>query len=212
MIKAVLVRMVQMAGWSLCASMALADDDICYRALQTAAQETSVPVDVLMAVTRLETGRGGEDGVAPWPWALNIAGAGYWPPDRASALQLVSTALASGEQSIDLGCFQINWRWHGAGFDSPAALIDPLTNARYAARFLGDLYRETGDWTRAAGAYHSRNEVHAAPYRARFAALREGQPAPPLRTAIRANAYPLLQTGAANGARGSLVPLFGGAG
>lgn len=202
---------LQVAGWSVCATLAVADADLCYRALQTAAQETEVPVDVLLALTRLETGRGGPDGLAPWPWALNIAGAGHWPPDRQAALHLVNRALAGGEQSIDLGCFQINWRWHGAEFDSPVALLDPLANARYAARFLRDLFDETGDWTRAAGAYHSRNEVHAAPYRARFASLRDDPAPAPVRTAMRGQAYPLFQGGAA-GSRGSLVPLTGGAG
>ncbi|MCC6000755.1 MAG: hypothetical protein JJU19_07810, partial [Pararhodobacter sp.] len=71
-----------------------------------------------------------------------------------------------------LGCFQINWRWHGQHFDRPEALLDPLVSARYAARFLAGLYAETGDWTLAAGAYHSRTPHLAQRYRDRFARLR----------------------------------------
>lgn len=186
--------------------------DLCRAALQDAARETGVPVDVLNAVTLLETGRGTNGGLDPWPWALNVGGQGVWPATRAEAVATITRHLSGGQNSIDIGCFQINWRWHGEHFASPDALIDPRTNALYAARFLLSLYQEFGDWTRAAGAFHSRTETHAAGYRTRFAALRDTVPSPTAPVGrIRANAFPLLQGRSAAGGMGSLVPL-GGAG
>mgnify|MGYP000052600114 CR=1 FL=1 len=48
--------------------------------------------------------------------------------------------------------------------------FDPLTNARYAARFLNELYAPRNDWSRAASAYHSATAEHAEPYRQRVMA------------------------------------------
>ena len=47
-------------------------------------------------------------------------------------------------------------------------MFDPDMNALYAARFLSELYREFGDWTGAAGAYHSRTPEYADRYKVKF--------------------------------------------
>jgi len=95
-------------------------------------------------------------------------------------------------------------------------MFDPAQNALYAARFLRSLYQKYGDWSQAAGAYHSTTPEYAARYRERFDALYaalEGQDmavvlasAP---AALRPNRFPLLRVGA-RGAGASLVPLAGG--
>ena len=51
-------------------------------------------------------------------------------------------------------------------------MFDPDANAAYAARFLSELYAEFGDWSRAAGAYHSRTPKFANRYRGRFDRIR----------------------------------------
>ncbi|MFN3644498.1 MAG: lytic transglycosylase domain-containing protein [Gemmobacter sp.] len=189
---------------------------LCETAARAAAEALSVPLDVLRAVMLTESGRRQAGRWAPWPWAVNMAGAGTWHPDAASAERAIAAALATGARNIDVGCFQINHRWHAHAFDSLASMLDPGTNARYAAAFLRDLHAETGDWTRAAGAYHSRIPGLAERYVARFAAhlANLDAPAQPERTVAalpRTNAYPLLQSRAA--ARGpSLVPDTGAAG
>ncbi|MDE3029431.1 MAG: transglycosylase SLT domain-containing protein, partial [Paracoccaceae bacterium] len=146
---------------------------------------------------------------------------------KAEALTYAQTHLSAGSDSFDVGCFQLNYRWHGQAFASLAAMFDPTQNALYAARFLRSLYDEYGDWTAAAGAYHSRNPTYAGPYRERFRAIRaaylsqdsnalavlaaQDTPSAPSRdvsaaaSLIKAD-YPLLQTGSV-GDLGSLVPL-----
>jgi hypothetical protein len=77
-----------------------------------------------------------------------------------------------GITNIDIGCFQINYRWHADGFRSLDDMFHPELNALYAARFLSELYREFGNWTEAVGAYHSRTSKYADRYLSKFHDLR----------------------------------------
>lgn len=141
---------------------------LCDQAAISAARLTGVPVDVLLAITRTETGRQTSDGISPWPWTVNMEGRGQWFDTRDAALAHIFEHFKRGARSFDVGCFQINYKWHGAAFASIADMFDPNANARYAAEFLSRLYAETGDWTSAAGAYHSRTPEFADRYEARF--------------------------------------------
>jgi hypothetical protein len=67
-----------------------------------------------------------------------------------------------------VGCVQINYRWHGHAFPTLEDMFDPEWTATYAAQFLRTLYEERGDWSQAAGAYHSLTAEKAAIYRQRF--------------------------------------------
>lgn len=142
--------------------------NVCDHAARQAARTTGVPLQVLRAIARIETGHTRNGQFQPWPWAVNLQGQGQWFRDRTAARDYIRHARAIGVQNLDVGCFQLNYRWHGQAFDSAEAMLDPRASALYAARFLAKLYRETGDWTLAAGAYHSRTEAHSRRYRARF--------------------------------------------
>lgn len=144
----------------------------CEWAAMTAAAEAGVPADILGALTLTETGRRRGGVVRPWAWSVNAEGSGSWFDDPAEALAFAQDRIDRGRPNLDIGCFQLNYRWHGENFPSVVEMFDPLENARYAARFIRDLYAETGDWRRAAGAFHSRTPVHANRYLARFDDLR----------------------------------------
>lgn len=141
---------------------------LCDDAARSAARDSGVPLSILLAITRVETGRRGRDGIDPWPWAVNLDGQGHWFATETEAWRFVYDAFRRGERDFDVGCFQINYRWHGARFTSIEAMFDPFANARYAATFLTDLHRETGDWEGAVRAYHSRTPEKADLYAARF--------------------------------------------
>lgn len=203
---------------------AAAMSEQCLTAARTAASETGVPFEVLVAIAQTETGRRIDGSVQPWPWAVNLEGQGHWFATRAEAFDFAAQAQAQGGRSFDVGCFQINERWHGENFASLTEMFEPLANARYAARFLRSLYRETGDWSAAAGAYHSRTPGLADGYRQIFdrhlAAIGgAGAGSPELLAALdqpaspdpgRVNSYPLLRATGGTGSLGSLVPIFGG--
>ena len=188
---------------------------LCEAAARSAAAQTGVPLEVLQAIALTETGRRSGGAVRPWPWAVNLEGAGHWFSSNDEAVAFARTAAGSGATSFDVGCFQINFRWHGVNFPSIEAMFQPEDNALYAARFLQALHDETGDWSLAAGAYHSRAPTRAAAYRKTFDGYRaalvgtSGPPAAevqsPASLPVLRAAYPLLQGGAAS-ALGSLVP------
>ena len=145
---------------------------VCLAASDAAADAAGIPRAVMRALTRTETGRPRGGTLQPWPWTVNMEGAGHWFDSRAEALAYVEREQARGARSFDVGCFQINHRWHGQHFDSVDAMFDPATNAAYAARFMAELFDETGDWSRAAGFYHSRTPEFYNRYRSRFDRLR----------------------------------------
>ena len=134
---------------------------ICRNAAIKAADRHGVPRDVLVAITLVETGtkRGGAFGA--WPWTVNVAGKGFWLDSRAAALLTAQQALARVQPSFDVGCFQLNYKWHGQHFASIDQMFEPGPSGDYAAQFLKSLHAETGDWIKAAGFYHSRTPKHA---------------------------------------------------
>lgn len=151
---------------------------LCEAAARNAARLTGVPPEVLMALALTESGRHRGGRMRPWPWTVNVEGEGRWFDSRAAAVAHVEARRAAGARSFDIGCFQINHRWHGQAFASPDAMFDPEANALYAARFLAQLAAQSGGWAAAAGAYHSRTPALADRYRRRFETLLAGLPAP----------------------------------
>lgn len=198
--------------------------NLCDGAAVIASQAQGVPLDVLKAITRTETGRAGKSGLQPWPWTVNMEGAGRWFATEDEARAYVFSHFKQGARSFDVGCFQINYRWHGAAFRSIDDMFDPTLNAEYAATFLLKLYTEFGDWSVAAGAYHSRTPATAKAYSARFKTIRsrisDDQPLtkpshhvtsrPPARRGlelVNSSAHPFVGQGSP--ALGSLVPMAG---
>ena len=189
---------------------------LCDQATHRAARTAGVPLDILLAIARVETGRDQGRGLQPWPWTVNVGGDGAFYDDAALALAQASQVLDTGTQNFDVGCFQLNYRWHGGAFPSLEAMFDPETNALYAANFLLTLYKSTGSWAQAIGQYHSQSGELAGPYLAKVDALLGGglaQDQVDLQLAgddpdlpfLRENNFPLLLAGA-SGQGGSLVP------
>jgi len=162
------------AGGARAESAAVDPSDLCERAILDGARRGGVPAEVLHAVALTETGRHRDGRMRAWPWAVNREGKGYWFESRDEALAFARKSLAEGRPSFDVGCVQINYRWHGHAFPSLEAMFDPEWTATYAAQFLRTLYEERGSWSAAAGAYHSLSPGEAAPYRARFDRLLAG--------------------------------------
>jgi hypothetical protein len=207
---------------------------VCGQVAKAAAQKTGVPEAVLQTISLTETGRNTGGSFGPWPWTVNMEGKGLWFDTRVEALDFVHRNLARGALSFDVGCFQLNYRWHGKAFASVEDMFDPALNAIYAATFLRELYAEKGNWADAAGAYHSRTPKYANRYKARFNKLLASFPggselAPPIVLAVendaphvtlpaapetqRQNNFPLfLGGGRAPASLGSLMPMEAGAG
>ena len=147
---------------------------LCERALANGARRGGVPPQILHAISLTETGRNSGGRLRPWPWAINREGKGHWFKTRDEAISFARESLAQGRKSFDVGCTQINFRWHGHAFSSLEQMFDPEATATYAAQFLRNLYEERGSWSEAAGAYHSLTPDLAGIYRKRFDRLLAG--------------------------------------
>lgn len=159
-----------LASAGIAARPAWAVSTACDSAISLAATRTRVPQDLLRAIALTESGITVQNRHVAWPWSVNMAGAAARFADQAAAVQRVRRALATGAQNIDIGCFQINYRWHGHAFATLEDMFDPEVNALYAARYLVALKDEFGDWPSAVGAYHSRQPGPAAAYAERVLA------------------------------------------
>ncbi|MFD2739576.1 lytic transglycosylase domain-containing protein [Sulfitobacter aestuarii] len=134
---------------------AIGDTGLCIRAIRAAEQRHGLPKDILLAIGLQESGREMHGALTVWPWSVNIDGQSHFFDSRAEAQGFVAARQAEGKTSIDIGCMQINLRWHPQAFASAAQGFDPIANADYAARFLKRLRAEAQGWIDAAGRYHS---------------------------------------------------------
>lgn len=191
---------------------------LCEYASKQASQRTGVPLEVLRAISLTESGTKRDGQFGPWPWTVNMSGDGRWFDNRQAALEFVERHFSSGSRNFDVGCFQINYRWHHSGFRSTEEMFEPMANAMYAAQFLKSLYLEFGDWTKAAGAFHSRTPKFAKRYITRYNRIREslsGQTPTYVEPTIlsanqesKTNSFPFLKSAAVKEGNASLVPLL----
>ena len=198
---------------STCAAQDRGFANLCDQAARYAADNSDVPLEILLAVARVETGRTQNNQLLPWPWTVNLQGKGHWFDTADQAIDFADSQLAIGVENFDVGCFQINLRWHGAEFSTFGDVFDPQTNATYAAKFLTELYESEGSWKQAVAAFHSRTPELAAEYLQNieevYAQMQASGPdfgTAAVAAAARPNRFPLLQKGTTASA-GSLVPL-----
>ena len=142
--------------------------DLCEHAIAQA-RLTPIPTALLESIARVESGRldPATGRVRPWPWTINVGGAGRFFAEKAEAVAAVQAVQAGGIKSVDVGCMQINLLHHQAAFANLDAAFDPPTNAAYAARFLRSLYTQTGEWTLATAWYHSQTHELGEAYQRR---------------------------------------------
>jgi hypothetical protein len=128
----------------------------CRQAVSAAGRAAGIPDHMMSAIARIESGRRSTGGrVDPWPWSINVEGVDHVFDTRDQAVAAVRALQAGGTRSIDVGCMQVNLLHHPTAFASLEQGFDPAGNAAYAARFLMQLFRQTGTWPKAVAAYHS---------------------------------------------------------
>ena len=131
-------------------------ENICLVEASLAEARHGIPKGLLQSITRVESGRKTVTGdFMPWAWTLNDRGEGLFFDDREAALAYLTEAVVDPEHSVDVGCMQINTKWHSEGFLELADMLDPTQNADYAAGFLLDLHEAHQSWDDAVKHYHS---------------------------------------------------------
>jgi hypothetical protein len=146
---------------------------LCRAAIAAAERANAVPPHLMAAIGRIESGRRDPaTGLShPWPWTVNAEGEGFFYDTKAQAVAAVRDMRARGMRSIDVGCMQINLMHHPDAFASLEEAFDPARNAAYAARFLTQLYAQTGTWPKATAMYHSATPDIGADYQRRVMAV-----------------------------------------
>ena len=131
-------------------------ENICLAEARRAEVQHGVPSGLLQSIARVEAGRKTVTGeFMPWAWTLNDAGEGLFFDTRNAALTYLEDAVTDPEHSVDVGCMQVNSKWHLEGFLNVGDMLDPSQNADYAAIFLLDLKAAHGSWDDAVKHYHS---------------------------------------------------------
>jgi len=151
----------------------LAPGLLCRRAIESAERGTAIAPHLLAAISRVESGR--QDPLSgqwhPWPWTVDAEGQGSFYDTKAEAVAAVRAMQARGVQSIDVGCMQVNLMHHPDAFPNLEMAFEPQVNAAYAARFLRELFAQTGDWSKATALYHSATPELGAEYQRKVQAV-----------------------------------------
>ena len=172
------------------------DMQLCDQSIAKVAKSTFVPRSVLVKIARLESGRRVQGQSVSWPWTLNNGGAGYFFASKSGASEKLQKLMAAGKKNVDVGCMQLNIRWHARYFNSISAMLSPFENVSYAAKYLEQLYRETGSWEKTVKYYHSRNPKFNTVYYAKFRDMAEPdlrQLSQPLLASADQGAFSILQ-------------------
>ncbi len=150
---------------------------LCHQAVTEAERRHRIPAQLLTAVSIVESGRWSKAKQAniAWPWTVYAEGRGRYLKSKAAAVAMVERLKARGVRNIDVGCMQVNLKYHPKAFRNLGQALEPRSNVAYAARLLADLKHETRSWSAAVGRYHSRTPKFNGPYRRKVQATWRGE-------------------------------------
>ena len=116
----------------------------------------NLPTNLLTSISLVESGIKKENkNFSSWPWTLNVEGKPIYFDTKEDVINHLEQNR--DKKSIDVGCMQINTKYHMNNFDSFAQMIEPEENVRYAAIFLAKLFKRHKSWNKAISRYHSSN-------------------------------------------------------
>lgn len=125
----------------------------CPELIANAEARRQIPRGLLMAIAVTESGLNG----TPNPFAMNIAGRAYHAKNTSEMSQIITANKKRGITSIDVGCMQINLKYHEDNFQSYKQLLNSATNVEYGASYLIKLAREQNSWREGVMDYHHKN-------------------------------------------------------
>ncbi len=116
----------------------------------------NIPKHLLRSISIVESGKWNSEYkmTFAWPWVVGIDGKGEYFKSYNEAAVFLRKAIARGA-NVDIGCHQINWKYHGHNFNKPEDLLHPKINAAYAAHFLVEKFNASKNWSKAVAHYHS---------------------------------------------------------
>ncbi len=135
-----------------------ADDAfLCVHATSRYEKEFGIPKHLLQAISITESGKWHKNlrRIMPWPWTVSLSGKAHYFSSSQETANFIKKMIRAGHDNIDVGCNQINVRYHRNNFDKVEHMVDPQMNTAYAAAFLKKKYDEKYNWNHAVSHYHS---------------------------------------------------------
>ena len=145
--------------------------ELCQIAVDKAEKNYQIKSNLLQTIASVESGRWNAQAGkrVAWPWTVHANGKGRYYKSKAEAVAAVKNLQQKGITNIDVGCMQINLKYHGEAFANLEEAFDPEKNVAYSAKFLRKLYkRNKQNWTKTAMHYHSRNLRRGTNYKNRL--------------------------------------------
>jgi tetratricopeptide (TPR) repeat protein len=94
-----------------------------------------------------------------------VNGQGRYFNTKEEAVAETKKLMDEGARSIDVGCMQINLRYHPNAFRNLEDAFEPAINVAYGAQFLNSLHDLQGSWAKAVERYHSAEDGRREEYR-----------------------------------------------
>ena len=147
---------------------ALADNidklKLCENTIESVEFQTDIPKGLLLGIGKAEAIRKINNKYIIWPWTINHAGKSLFFDNKEQMKNYVFKNLKRKDFNIDVGCMQINIKWHKNNFKKISDMFEVNPNISYAASFLKQLKNKHGSWDKAIKHYHSSDPKKNNPY------------------------------------------------
>jgi hypothetical protein len=138
---------------------------VCEKIIKNIESLTDIPEGLLLGIGKTEAGRIiDKKELRVWPWTVNHAGKSLFFDNKKQMKNYVLKHLTKGDNNLDVGCMQVNLKWHKHNFKKVNDMISPEPNISYAASFLVQLKNKYGNWNEAIKNYHSSDPDKNKPY------------------------------------------------
>ncbi len=137
---------------------------LCENTIESIELQTDIPKGLLLSIGKAEAIRKINNKYIIWPWTINHAGKSLFFDTKKQMRNYVFKNLKRNDFNIDVGCMQINIKWHKNNFKKISDMFEVNPNISYAASFLQQLKNKNGSWDKAIKHYHSSDPKKNKPY------------------------------------------------
>ena len=146
-------------------SFALEIKSKCKDVIRNIENITDIPSGLLLGIGKAESGRILKNNeMVIWPWTINHAGKSLFFDNKIQMKSYLLKHIEKGDNNLDVGCMQINLKWHKQNFKDIKDMLAIEPNISYAASFLIQLKNKHGSWKKAIKHYHSSDPIKNKPY------------------------------------------------
>ena len=117
---------------------------LCENTIESVELQTDIPKGLLLGIGKAEAIRKINNKYIIWPWTINHAGKSLFFDTKKQMTNYVFKNLKRNDFNIDVGCMQINIKWHKNNFKKISDMFEINPNISYAASFLQQLKNKYG--------------------------------------------------------------------